>query len=41
MNTNATTIDVYDRDGHKLIEGITPINSINQKLPIFKDYRDQ
>jgi hypothetical protein len=41
MNTNAITIDVQDRYGKKLIEGITPVNLTNHKMPIFKDYRDQ
>lgn len=41
MNTDTITIDVCDVYGKKLIEGITPVNSINHILPISKDYRDQ
>jgi hypothetical protein len=41
MTTGTIRIDVYDRYGKKLIEGITPVNPINHKMPIFKDYRDQ
>ena len=40
MNTNTITINVYDRHGNKLIEGITPINPVNQALSHLKDYRD-
>ena len=31
-------LDVY---GKKLIEGITPVNSINQYLSTLKEYKDQ
>ncbi len=40
MNTDTILIDVYDRYGKKLIEGITPVNPSNHTMPIFKDYRD-
>jgi hypothetical protein len=33
METDAVTIDVYDMNGKKLIQGITPINPTNQTLP--------
>jgi hypothetical protein len=36
MNTKAITIDVYDVYGKKIIKGIVPVNSINQKLSIVK-----
>ncbi len=41
MNTDTITIDVYDVYGKKLIEGITPVNSINQYLSTLKEYKDQ
>jgi hypothetical protein len=41
MTTDTILIDVYDRYGKKLIEGITPVNPINHSRSIFKDYRDQ
>jgi len=41
MNTDTILIDVYDRYGKKLIEGIKPVNTTNHILPISKDYRDQ
>jgi hypothetical protein len=41
MNTNTITIDVYDVCGKKLIEGITPVNSLNQKVSILEDYGNQ
>lgn len=41
MNTDTILIDVYDRYGKKLIKGITPVNSINQKLAILEDYGNQ
>lgn len=40
MNTDTTTIDIYDRYGKKLIEGITPVNPVKQALSSLKDYRD-
>jgi hypothetical protein len=40
MNTDTILIDVYDRYGKKLIEGITPLNPTNQTIPIFKNYKD-
>ena len=40
MNTDTIRINVYDRYGKKLIEGITPVNATNNTLPIFKDQRD-
>ena len=30
MNKDTILIDVYDRHGNKLIEGITPVNPANQ-----------
>jgi hypothetical protein len=36
METDAVTIDVYDVNGKKLIQGITPINPTNQTLPGLK-----
>ena len=41
MTTDTIVIDVYDRYGKKLIEGITPVTITNHELPISKDYRDQ
>jgi len=41
MNTNTITIDVYDLSGKKLIKGIIPAKSLNQKLPILEDYENQ
>ncbi len=41
MNADTIPINVYDRYGKKLIEGITPVTTTNHKLPISKDYRDQ
>jgi hypothetical protein len=41
MSTDTILIDVYDRHGKKLIEGITPVNPTNHSMSIFKDYRDQ
>jgi hypothetical protein len=41
MNTDTILIDVYDRHGKKLIEGITPVNPANQVLSLLKDYRDR
>ena len=38
MNTDKILIDVYDRYGKKLIEGITPVNPVNQALSSLKDY---
>jgi hypothetical protein len=38
MNTDMILIDVYDRHGNKLIEGIKPVNLDNQALPSLKDY---
>lgn len=29
MNTDTITVDVYDRHGKKLIEGVMPINYIH------------
>ena len=40
MTTDTILIDVYDRYGKKLIEGITPVNPANQALPSLKDYRN-
>ena len=40
MNTDTILIDVYDRYGKKLIEGLTPVNPVNQALSRLKDYRD-
>ena len=40
MNKDTILIDVYDRHGNKLIEGITPVNSANQVLSSLKDYRN-
>ena len=40
MTTDTILIDVYDRYGKKLIEGITPVNPANQALPNPKDYRN-
>jgi hypothetical protein len=40
MNTDTILIDVYDRYGKKLIEGITSVNPTNQTIPIFKNYKD-
>ncbi len=36
MNTDAITIDVYDRYGKKLIKGITQVDPSNQTVPILK-----
>jgi hypothetical protein len=41
MNTDTILIDVYDKFGKKLIEGIKQLNTTNYKLPISEDYRDQ
>ena len=38
MSIDIILIDVYDRHGNKLIEGITPINPANQALPSLKDF---
>jgi len=40
MTTDTILIDIYDRYGKKLIEGITPVNQANQTLSRLKDYRD-
>ena len=40
MTTDTILIDVYDRYGKKLIEGITPVNPAKQALPSLKDYRN-
>ena len=29
MNTDTITVDVYDRYGKKLIEGVMPVNSVH------------
>jgi hypothetical protein len=36
MNTDAITIDVYDRYSKKLIKGITQVDPSNQTVPILK-----
>jgi hypothetical protein len=38
MTIDMILIDVYDRYGRKLIEGITPVNPTNHSMPICKDY---
>jgi hypothetical protein len=40
MTTDTILIDVYDRYGKKLIEGITPVNPANQALQNLNDYRN-
>jgi hypothetical protein len=41
MNTDTTTIDVYDVYGKKIIEGSIPVHPVNQALSRLKDYRDK
>ena len=41
MTTDTILIDVYDRYGKKLIEGIKTVNQTNHTMPTFKDYRNQ
>jgi hypothetical protein len=40
-DTDAITVDIYDAYGKELITGITPVNAVNQALPIGILYRDQ
>jgi hypothetical protein len=40
MTTDTILIDVYDRYGKKLIQGITPVNPTNQEQSSLKDYKN-
>ena len=41
ISTDTIPIDVYDRSGKKLIEGIKPVNPTNQALTSLKNYRNE